>query len=100
MTHFFWRNILRMCSIVLSLFLIATSARSTIHRVPGDFADIQSAIDAANAGDTIRVYAGTYVGPININKSLAVIGSLASGIYFYRFATPQKTDVKRMLLVK
>jgi hypothetical protein len=25
---------------------------------------------------------------------------LASGIYFYRLATEQKTDVKRMMLVK
>ena len=75
MTRLFWRNTLRTSSIVLSLFLIATFARSTIHRVPGDFADIQPAINAAIDGDTIRVYSGTYTGPIDINKSLVVIGS-------------------------
>ena len=39
----------------------------------GDFATIQEAVDAAEEGDTIRVYAGTYVGEVNIWKRLSVM---------------------------
>jgi|GEM_PF-6659853 len=40
------------------------------------FNDIQSAVNAANAGDTIKVGAGTYAGGITINKAgLKLIGT-------------------------
>jgi erythromycin esterase len=39
-----------------------------------DYVCIQAAIDAANSGDTIRVYSGRYIENIVIEKSLSIIG--------------------------
>ena len=41
---------------------------------PGNYSDIQSAINAANDGDTIFVYSGTYEENVNINKKISLIG--------------------------
>lgn len=41
---------------------------------PGNYTSIQSAIDAANPGDTIFVYIGTYYESIVIDKSIDLIG--------------------------
>ena len=41
---------------------------------PADFSSIQEAINAATAGDTIIVYAGTYIENVNVNKKLTVKG--------------------------
>ncbi len=40
-----------------------------------DFADIQSAVDDADAGDTICVLEGTYSGTIVVDKSLTLLGT-------------------------
>ncbi|HEX6294338.1 MAG TPA: right-handed parallel beta-helix repeat-containing protein [Nitrososphaeraceae archaeon] len=45
--------------------------------VPIDFPTIQSAIDAADEGDVIKVLSGTYTEQITISKSLTIIGSTA-----------------------
>lgn len=42
---------------------------------PLEFATIQSAIDSANAGDTILIGPGTYVENIRINKSISLDGA-------------------------
>ena len=43
----------------------------TIH-VPGDYATVQAAHDAARTGDTILVAPGTYVGQITISKAITL----------------------------
>ncbi|MGH3661018.1 MAG: hypothetical protein ACRDTQ_04065, partial [Micromonosporaceae bacterium] len=46
--------------------------------VPTDFATIQAAVDAARAGDTIRVLPGTYREQVSIGKDLTMVGSGAA----------------------
>lgn len=41
---------------------------------PGNYTTIQSAINAANSGDQIYVYAGIYYEQINVPKSVSIIG--------------------------
>ena len=53
---------------------IIVGAGSNIIRVPQDYATIQGAVNAANAGDTIMVSAGDYNEYIYVNKSLKIIG--------------------------
>jgi len=71
----FWRKILQLCMVTCVMVLLVATAHATTRNVPLEYANIQAAINAANSGDTIRVFAGTYTGPIDINKSLVVIGS-------------------------
>ncbi len=44
-------------------------------RVPENFSTIQSAVNAASAGDTIRISPGTFVEQVTIDKDLTLIGS-------------------------
>jgi hypothetical protein len=41
---------------------------------PG-YSTIAAAVDAASAGDTVRVCAGTYVGSVDVGKSLTILGA-------------------------
>jgi len=43
-------------------------------RVPTDYGTIQAAIDTANTGDTIYVYAETYYEHVVVNKAVSLIG--------------------------
>lgn len=50
------------------------AAAGTIH-VPGDYSDLQAAIDASQNGDEIRIAAGTYTGQFEvIEKQITLIG--------------------------
>ena len=40
----------------------------------GDYTSIQDAIDDANPGDTIKVYSGTYIENVVVDKQLAIMG--------------------------
>ena len=62
------------CFFLLVSAAVSVGMSATL-RVPNDYATIQLAVTAAQAGDTIRIFAGTYTGHLNINKSLVMIGS-------------------------
>lgn len=50
-------------------------AATSVLVVPTQYATIQSAVDAANPGDRIRILAGTYVEQVSINKDLDIAGA-------------------------
>ena len=52
-------------ALAIVLVCYGMSAQAATLNVPGDYATIQSAIDAASPGDTVLVADGTYVGPGN-----------------------------------
>lgn len=67
---------------LLLLFLLFFSFPTTANEwqvEPGE-GTLQAAIDAAQAGDTLRLTTGTYLGSIHINKTLTLLGSQSSVI--------------------
>jgi len=58
--------------------IISTSMNTTIivaQDGTGDHTNIQDAIDAANIGDIIRVYDGTFYSSVNVHKRVVLIGN-------------------------
>ena len=55
--------------------ITASMAHAAVLNVPGSYATIQSAIDAAGAGDTVQVAAGTYYENITLKNGVTVQGS-------------------------
>ena len=49
----------------------AEASPGTIY-VPDDYLTIQATVNAANPGDTIIVYPGTYTENVDVNKSLTI----------------------------
>jgi hypothetical protein len=88
--------------ILILALLIPFLSQATVWRVNGnegvdaDFADVQTAIDAAEAGDTIYVEplnSGMY-GSITVNKQLVIIGS---GYYtFINDSTQYQTNISNI----
>ena len=63
--------------LVLGLAVIAGGADSVCGatlKVPGSYATIQAAIDAASSGDTIKIAKGRYTENIVIDKRLTIRG--------------------------
>ena len=66
-----------MSTFYFSVTILPESVRAATLYVgsgPGNYTTIQSAIDAANAGDTVFVYSGSYYEKIVVNKTLILIG--------------------------
>ena len=59
-------------SMLIIMFCLFT-AQATVHRVPNDFPDIQTAINNANPSDTVLVASGIYNEKITINVNLVLI---------------------------
>ena len=66
--------------VLLSLLLFATPTSARRWYVPGDFYDVQSAIDGAQPGDTIVIQGGTW-GPLVVDKPLHLMGDPTTTIY-------------------
>ena len=49
--------------------------------VPRDYATIQAAINAAAAGDVIKISAGTYHEAVTVNKSVTLLGAAADSVF-------------------
>lgn len=57
------------------LTMISPKMLATVKYVPNEYATISAAVAASSAGDTVRVFAGTYIEYLDIGKSLTLIGS-------------------------
>ncbi|MBN2170037.1 MAG: hypothetical protein JW819_01795 [Candidatus Krumholzibacteriota bacterium] len=56
---------MRACLLAIPLLAAALPALATVHHVPAEYANLQAAIDACAAGDTVLVASGTYTGAGN-----------------------------------
>ena len=61
--------------LVLQLTLSTGFAGAATLQVPGAFPTIQSAINAAHPGDTIKIAPGTYAEQLSIEKNLTLLGA-------------------------
>lgn len=76
------RNAPRLLALALALLFLSPGAAHARRRfVPRDHRTLQAAIDAAQAGDTVWVAAGTYRGPFSLTKRL----------FLFADAGPEKT---------
>lgn len=46
-----------------------------VQKPDADYTSIQDAVDAASAGDTIKVYPGSYAESVNVDKTLSILGA-------------------------
>lgn len=60
-------------SLLSALVLLASVSQAEVINVPGDFADLQAAIDAAGPRDVVKA-TGTFPGPIFIDEDITLIG--------------------------
>lgn len=60
--------------IILTALVVSFPIFATIYYVPSQYPTIQSAVNAAQAGDTVMVAAGTYHEHVGITTSLYILG--------------------------
>ncbi|UCC93053.1 MAG: right-handed parallel beta-helix repeat-containing protein [Thermoplasmata archaeon] len=75
----------------LTLVAVPAAEGATIV-VPDDYSTIQDAIDNANAGDTIRVHAGTYSENLVIDTQVEIVGN-GTQETFVQTSVPTAVDV-------
>ncbi len=69
-----WKEVVLSFAIVLAFPPASTAGTIFVSKSDQKFNSINSAIEAAQPGDTIRVKAGTYFGNIKIDKKLILLG--------------------------
>lgn len=78
---------------IFSIFITGLLPARTTYSVPGDFANLQDAVDRASEGDVISLSAGEYYGYTVINKSLTIRGAgKDKTILYYSDETPQPSS--------
>ncbi|HYK92453.1 MAG TPA: right-handed parallel beta-helix repeat-containing protein [Thermoplasmata archaeon] len=75
-----WAPIFGLCALLLTGYLAVGAAQAgapkhATLKVPSQYSTIQGAIDAAHAGDTILVGAGTYTESLVVNTSVTILGA-------------------------
>jgi Right handed beta helix region len=71
----------------------ASGVHGAILKVPSQYPTIQSAINAANPGDTILVGPGTYTEPLTIDKSVNLVGAGASHTFLLDAGVPYLIEI-------
>lgn len=66
--------------VLITIFSLSSSAVDITVGDTGDYQYIQDAVNNSNNGDTIYVWAGTYVEEPDINRSINVIGNSSSNV--------------------
>jgi hypothetical protein len=63
----------------LPLLMLSVPAHAALRAVPGDYASVQAAVDAAASGDVIGIARGTYVeNVVIVGKDLTLVGDPAN----------------------
>ncbi len=73
------RTLVMLLGGLTTLWLLARPADAATYRVPHDYGTIQAAVDAADAGDTIRVGPGEHCGA-TIDKEVHLVGGVFTSI--------------------
>ena len=80
-------NKIILISVVLILVLASTASATTLKVGSHEkYKTIQSAVNAAKNGDTIKVSSGTYKEDVNVNKDLIILGTKYPKIDGFTFA--------------
>jgi len=89
--------------ILLVSLIISINCNARTIFVPGEYPNLQDAINIAVDGDTILIAVGTYTGPFSVSKSINIIGQGEETIlyaYPYSFSTPLRIIQTDSVLVK